>query len=194
MIKYDYDKLQRNMNLSDYVRVYDNAMPDQLCYELQLRFESDTQHHIVRDNDVMHFTEVNIVQADWYLEPIMKLALEYRRRYWADCGINDLMINPKHTWEEIRMKRYLKGTDEQFHPHNDVWDLSTSKRFLVYFWYLNDVDEGGETVFYRLERPLAVKPQRGRLIMFPVTWQYLHAGLPPISHDKYIIGGYLHYE
>jgi hypothetical protein len=30
--------------------------------------------------------------------------------------------------------------------------------------------------------------------MFPVNWQYLHAGLLPLSHDKYIIGGYLHYE
>ncbi len=182
------------MNLSDYVRVYDNSMPAELCHELQLRFESDTAHHVERNNEIMQFTEVNIVQADWFLEPIMKLALEYRRQYWIDCGINDLMINPKHSWEEIRMKRYLKGTDEQFRPHNDVWDLQTSRRFLVYFWYLNDVDEGGETVFYRLEKPLSVKPRQGRLIMFPVTWQYLHAGLTPISQDKYIIGGYLHYE
>lgn len=189
-----YPKLHRSMNLTDYVRVYDNAMPDKLCQNLITKFESDTANQVQRDNDIMKFTEVNIVQADWFLEPIMKLALEYRRQYWIDCDINDAIINPKHSWEEIRMKRYLRSNNEEFRPHNDVWDLQTSRRFLVYFWYLNDVDEGGETVFYRLDQPLAVKPQRGRLIMFPVTWQYLHAGLPPISHDKYIIGGYLHYE
>ncbi len=182
------------MNLSDYVRVYDNAMPASLCQNLIKKFESDTQNQVQRDNVHMKFTEVNIIQADWFLEPIMKLALEYRRRYWIDCNINDAIINPKHTWEEIRMKRYLKGNNEEFRPHTDAWDLETCKRFLVYFWYLNDVDEGGETIFYRLDQPLAVKPRQGRLIMFPVNWQYLHAGLLPLSHDKYIIGGYLHYE
>jgi prolyl 4-hydroxylase len=194
MTKDLYSKLHRTMNLSDYVRVYDNAMPASLCQNLIKKFESDTQNQVQRDNVHMKFTEVNIIQADWFLEPIMKLALEYRRRYWIDCNINDAIINPKHTWEEIRMKRYLKGNNEEFRPHTDAWDLETCKRFLVYFWYLNDVDEGGETIFYRLDQPLAVKPRQGRLIMFPVNWQYLHAGLLPLSHDKYIIGGYLHYE
>ena len=34
---------------------------------------------------------------------------------------------------------------------------------------------------------------KGRLLMFPPTWNYLHAGLQPVKKSKYIVGSYLHY-
>ena len=57
--------------------------------------------------------------------------------------------------------------------------------------YLNDVAEGGETSFSNLQ--LSVSPKRGRILIFPPTWMFRHAGLPPVSSDKYILGTYLHY-
>ena len=189
-----YSKINKQMNLSDYVRVYDNAMPAQMCQQLINRFEAEPENQVQRNNGIMNFTEINIVQSDWYMEPFFKLMLKYRQQYWADCGINDLMINPDHDWEDIRMKRYSADRKEEFSPHNDTWDLATARRFIVYFWYLNDVEVGGETELFRLDRPMKVQPRQGRLIMFPTTWQYLHAGLQPISGDKYIVGGYLHYK
>ena len=41
--------------------------------------------------------------------------------------------------------------------------------------------------------PYTVKPQRGRLLMFPPTWQYYHAGLKPKSGKKYLLHSYCHY-
>ena len=179
------------MNLSDYVRIYDNALDANVCKKLIDKFESDTEHQVLRNSDPFKFTEINIVQAGWFLEPLYAPMLKYRQQYWQDCGITNLHVNPDHGWEEMRMKRYIPNTDQQFKPHSDAWDLDSSKRFLVYFWYLNEVDEGGETEFYGLDKPIKIKPQAGKLIMFPATWQYLHAGLPPVSENKYIIGGYL---
>jgi prolyl 4-hydroxylase len=187
------EKLYQQMNLSDYVRVYDDILDRQDCADLIDLFESEKDKQVVRDDLVMNFTEINVVQAGWMLEPLIRPALIARQQYWKDCNINNLMIQPDHAWEEMRMKRYLPDGQQQFHPHNDTWNATNCKRFLVYFWYLNDVAEGGETVFYRLDREVKVKPVAGRLIMFPVTWQYLHAGLAPISNAKYILGGYLHY-
>ena len=72
----------------------------------------------------------------------------------------------------------------------------SARRFLVYFWYLNDVEVGGETAFQwnsASETNSVIKPVAGRLLMFPHMWTYPHAGLKPISGPKYIIGGYLHY-
>jgi prolyl 4-hydroxylase len=59
-------------------------------------------------------------------------------------------------------------------------------------WYLNGVEQGGETSFPQLE--FAVKPETGRLLMFPPYWMYQHQGLPPISGDKYILSTYLLFE
>jgi len=38
-----------------------------------------------------------------------------------------------------------------------------------------------------------VKPETGRMLMFPPMWTHLHAGTKPIEKPKYIIGSYLHY-
>jgi hypothetical protein len=78
----------------------------------------------------------------------------------------------------------------------DVLDHASAKRFLVFFWYLNDVELGGETTFeYNSSSdPWAtIKPQVGQLIMFPPLWTHGHTGHAPKSGRKYIIGGYLHY-
>ena len=32
-----------------------------------------------------------------------------------------------------------------------------------------------------------------KILLFPATWQWRHAGLPPVSENKYIVGTYLHY-
>jgi hypothetical protein len=57
-------------------------------------------------------------------------------------------------------------------------------------WYLNDVDNGGETVF----EELFIRPKLGTMIVFPPLWMFPHRGNPPISNLKYIMSTYLHYK
>jgi hypothetical protein len=181
------------MNLSDYVKVYDAALDADACNGYIEQFETDVEHQVQRQEGVYNFTEINAVQANWALEPLYASIIEHRRRYWSDCGITKQHVNPDHAWEEIRMKRYIPGTGNEFKIHTDSWGAATAQRFLVYFWYLNTVSTGGETEFYGLDKEILVRPEQGRLIMFPATWQYLHAGLTPVSNNKYIIGGYFHH-
>jgi len=181
------------MNLSDYIKVYDNALAADRCQELIERFERESAQQQCRDNEIMSFTEINVMQYAWPAQDLMQLAVQYRNRYWADCGITARHINPAHDWEELRMKRYRPYNNEEFRPHTDAWNAATAQRFMVYFWYLNTVEAGGETEFYGLDREVQVQPVQGRLVMFPATWQFLHAGLAPRSGPKYIIGGYHHH-
>jgi len=97
------------------------------------------------------------------------------------------------------MKRYLNNNYDRFDPHVDVKNYETSRRFLAFFIYLNDVDEGGETEFININKPgtyipLKIEPRRGRLLMFPPLWMYYHAGLKPVSNNKYLIHSYCHYD
>jgi hypothetical protein len=57
-------------------------------------------------------------------------------------------------------------------------------------WYLNDVEEGGETVF----EGFIIKPKIGSMLVFPPLWLFPHRGNPPISNTKYILSTYLHYK
>ena len=39
-----------------------------------------------------------------------------------------------------------------------------------------------------------IKPKKGRLLIFPSTWTYIHGGNTPISNDKYIVTGWFYRE
>ena len=61
---------------------------------------------------------------------------------------------------------------------------------LTAIWYLNTVDEGGETE-YKWQSE-AIQPVEGRLLLCPVGWPFIHRGKPPLSGPKYILITQLH--
>ncbi len=61
-------------------------------------------------------------------------------------------------------------------------------RTIACIWYLNEVEEGGETEFAFGHK---VTPEQGKLILFPATWNFPHRGLSPIKGNKYIITSFV---
>jgi len=95
-------------------------------------------------------------------------------------------------FETIMVQKYKSNTGRYVY-HNDFSSESDKKRYrvLTYIYYLNDVEEGGETQFWDNYK---IKPQKGKLVLFPASWTYPHSGLMPISHDKYIITGWIYQD
>ena len=91
------------------------------------------------------------------------------------------------------IQRYIMN-EGRYVYHNDFSiDLKNKKnRVITYLWYLNDVLEGGETDFPDLN--LKVKPETGKLVLFPATWDFPHCGKMPISSNKYIVTGWLYMD
>ena len=85
----------------------------------------------------------------------------------------------------------VKILTDEFADHVDVGDHNSARRFLVCFLYLNDVEVGGTTEFPKLSH--TITPKRARILVFPPTWMYRHAGRPVVKGKKYILGTYLHY-
>lgn len=67
----------------------------------------------------------------------------------------------------------------------------TSHLQFAYILYLNDVTEGGETEF--LYYPRRIKPEKGKLLIFPAGFTHTHRGNAPLSNSKYILTGWLEY-
>ena len=75
--------------------------------------------------------------------------------------------------------------DEYYHWHIDGGSHQFSDRQLVAIWYLNDVEgPGGETEF--LNQNVKVKPETGKLILFPPFWTHEHRGVKLQNGVKYI--------
>lgn len=186
------------MNLQDlrhYIRVYDDALEPAFCASMIEAFASLEKHQVRngrgmrRGLDNSSWTELDIERfADVGFRALFRDQVDRGlERYNKDIGLTIALPNSPVT-AELRMKRYRPGQSEQFELHFDAI-YEKANRYLVYLWYLNDVDDGGETRFPRLD--YQVRPRAGRLLMFPPYWMYQHEGTPPVSGDKYIVGTYL---
>lgn len=93
-------------------------------------------------------------------------------------------------YDEFMIQKYDK-LDGKYIYHNDAFiDFNKNRyRVFTYIWYLNTVTEGGETVFWDSYK---IKPEAGKLVLFPACWTFPHTGKMPISNNKYIITGWVH--
>jgi hypothetical protein len=93
-------------------------------------------------------------------------------------------------YDEFMIQKYNK-LDGKYIYHNDSFvDFNKTRyRVFTYLWYLNTVTEGGETEFWGSYK---IKPEAGKLILFPACWTFPHTGKMPISNDKYIITGWIY--
>jgi hypothetical protein len=74
---------------------------------------------------------------------------------------------------------------EHYHWHIDGGSHEFSQRQLVAVWYLNDVPgPGGETEF--LYQGIRIKPEQGKLLLFPPFWTHEHRGVTLRDGVKYI--------
>ena len=80
--------------------------------------------------------------------------------------------------------------DGKYIYHSDSLNESNRHRVITYLWYLNDVTDGGETEFWGGKYD--IKPETGKLLLFPACWSFPHRGKMPISNDKYIITGWFY--
>ena len=78
------------------------------------------------------------------------------------------------------------NSGEFYHWHVDGGSHEFSSRQLVAIFYLNDLsdDQGGKTEF--LNQNLSIKPETGKLILFPPLWTHKHRGQIVSSGQKYI--------
>jgi hypothetical protein len=91
------------------------------------------------------------------------------------------------------LQRYIMKEGKYVYHNDSSIDIKNKKyRVLTYLWYLNDVEEGGETDFP--DANLMIKPETGKLVLFPATWDFPHCGKMPISSNKYIVTGWLYQD
>lgn len=119
---------------------------------------------------------------------LISKVIEHKKKYYE--FVDSRCFPDKNNFEQFRIKKYYNDGNDLFDTHVDVQDYSSARRFLSFLFYLNDVDEGGETIF----EGITIKPKAGSMIVFPPLWLFPHRGNPPVSNTKYILSTYLHYK
>ena len=88
----------------------------------------------------------------------------------------------------INIQKYQQGVGGYPHWHSEQFPQlghnEALHRVVLYMYYLNDVEEGGETEFYYQQR--LIKPTKGTMVIAPAAFTHSHRGNVPMSGDKYI--------
>ena len=179
--------------LDDFVRVYDGALDSDVCNALIQIYESNLEkHERIDEQKRPSFTQFNLTanssDYDDLHNHLIEKTFQYRNDYYE--FVDKRVFPSSHAFEQFRIKKYNPGGEDMFDTHVDVQDYASSRRFLSFMWYLNDVDSGGKTVF----NELTIDPKQGKLVVFPPLWLFPHRGEPPVDEPKYILSTYLHYK
>jgi hypothetical protein len=184
--------------MEQFFGIYDGELDAGFCQDIIRRFEKDERKVVgmggcssggVVDRRAKATSEVLLwTNSEGWEDVNTAIVTSLRNRlreYLSEWGqALQLGIYP----EEPRVTRYNLG-DGFLAWHSDNVGRSPT-RVITAIWYLNTVDEGGET-FYKWQ-DVAVKPVVGRLLLCPVGWPFIHRGNPPLSGPKYILITQLH--
>jgi hypothetical protein len=190
--------------VSDYIDIYPNHMEPELCEEIIQRFEEDKRNQyegvvvyssgqIAVSGDIKKCTELYLSRHDnWKdIDEIMfdKVAeiLEITQAKYKAFAKFEEMID-----EGYRIKKYHNDGTEFFDWHVDVNAYRQAHRQMVFLWYLNTVEVGGETLFRT--QNVKVKPEQGKLVTFPPFWTHEHMARPPVSSPKYLLAAWATFE
>ena len=87
-----------------------------------------------------------------------------------------------------QIQHYKPG--EGYHKwHIDGAQMNSCDRAMVYMTYLNDVTEGGGTMFYHQD--VTTKAVKGKTLIFPAAYTHLHKGEISETQHKYILTGWI---
>lgn len=179
----------------DFCKTYPYHMPDYICEELIAMFNARSDLHIRYDDGgfpnmkQLNFTRHKLIHPTLH-DYLVSLAFDGIDKYRKDVPETKFWPN-KFAFEEFRIKHYAGGGHDRFDEHIDSNDLISSKRFMIFFWYLNTPESGGNTIITNMN--IHYSPHKGKLLMFPPFWMYPHAG-EPVKGDKYLLSSYMHYS
>jgi hypothetical protein len=96
----------------------------------------------------------------------------------------------------IILQKYAQGSGGYHHWHSETYprdaNCETLHRVLLFMFYLNDIEDGGETSFYYQGQD--IKPQAGRMVVAPGGFTHTHKGQVAQSSDKYILTSWLMFQ
>ena len=190
MSQLDALKTLKEVKENTFIFEQHNALPDALCDDMIRRFEehSDDQYQgrigqtASQDSSVKKTTDLVVSGKEHWKDVDNNL---FRSLGIAIKEFREAYPYFKGPFKDIGygIQRYNPG--EYYHWHIDGGSHDFSQRQLVALWYLNDVPgPGGETEF--LFQDVKIKPEKGKLVLFPPFWTHEHRAVTLNEGVKYI--------
>jgi len=198
------------MELVEHIGIFKNALPSENCRSL-IKFFDDMkkQGFVYKRQDRGHQQTAPTTSVDdtsyafrqdsfdvtVYPFPYVEAIREAINMFWACYEKYSLKYGVLKTMDRHQVldgKLQKTAPQEGYH----VWHCENaaaflSRRLATFMFYLNDIEDGGETEF--LYQSLRIKPTEGTLLIWPASYTHTHRGNPPLKEDKYVFTGWVEF-
>ena len=191
--------------MDKYVYIKENVLSKEICNKIIKLFEEDTTNQYagrvaggIMQKDIKNTIDYNRPFCDdnkhWgKIVPLLKYETAHHLQEYLNI-IEKHIQTADNTFQNYTDKiyelldiallhKYEKG-EGVYSTHTDDTIREGLERRMVFLFYLNDVEEGGETIVLKTHK---IKPEAGKLLVFPASWAFPHKGCVPLSNDKYVV-------
>ncbi|MEC7885356.1 MAG: 2OG-Fe(II) oxygenase [Pseudomonadota bacterium] len=181
----------KELKSDSFIYEFPNIISKEICEDIIKRFEKDKVNHyrgrigqkLDEDLDIKRSTDLFISGKDeWkdvdqiFFDALKKAMIEIKNKI-------DFFNGP---FKDMGYAIQRTDKEEFYHWHIDGGSHEFSYRQLVAIFYLNTLsdEDGGTTEFFH--QKINVKPEVGKLILFPPFWTHKHRGRKVELGKKYI--------
>lgn len=174
-----------------FVYALPGALESAFCADVITRFEAAAdQHHVGRmgpaaevDRSMKRSTDLRISGRPEWHDVDQRLFESLQQGLSLISGIHPFFAVNSFKDMGYQLQRTAPG--EFYRWHVDAGPGPLSQRQLVAIWYLNAfAQDDGATEFFH--QGVRVRPEAGKLLLFPPFWTHLHQGQAVERENKYI--------
>ncbi|ARF08279.1 2OG-FeII oxygenase superfamily protein [Catovirus CTV1] len=183
--------------MSNYIQIYENAMTNEFCDSLVEFYKNNPNlvqrfdHEWRRSSSLPLYNNLPSELFNNMKDNIRTHLEKYKKDIGDSAGAGTLHFCTLLEAPNLLCYDNTSDKPEHFHTHSDNWSIQSSTRQVSVIMYLNDVEEGGNTVFPFYN--LSVKPKKGTILMFPAFFCFSHYAEKPKSNTKFAIVTWVHF-
>lgn len=179
-------------NLKDYILVFENIVPDDLCDRIIDEYSKSEEWQIatvgknIVDKSARNVSSIGISFAD-VIEKNQQIRQLLDNKIYECAALAIKKYNEMYPEAQIEsdygydLLRYEEG--QFYKQHTDSFKLMP--REISCSFALNDDYEGGEWGFF--DREIVIKAKKGSVVMFPSNFMFPHEIMPVKKGKRYSI-------
>lgn len=173
-----------------FIHTQAEALPLDVCGEIVARFERDKEsqypgrvgQQAIEEQDIKRSTDLVVSGNPGWKDIDRALFSSLSRALHA---FSQTFPYFSGAFKDMGYGVQRTRANEFYHWHIDSGSHEFAQRQLVAIWYLNDVEGPGGGTEFRHQQ-LTVKPEAGKLLLFPPFWTHEHRGVTLTQGVKYI--------